>query len=164
MTSLRELSTELMEVQALALDPEIPPEALQDTLDAMEGMFNEKALRVVHVITNSGSDVDAIDAEIKRLQDRKKTITNAQVRLKEYLHFNMEATGTTKISGPLFTITLAKGREVAIVDDQDELPEDYTNTKTVVTPDKRLILKALKDGAEVPGAHIERGQSSVRIK
>ena len=164
MTSLRELSTELMEVQALALDPEIPPEALQDTLDAMEGMFNEKALRVVHVITNSGSDVDAIDVEIKRLQDRKKIISNAQSRLKDYLQFNMEATGTTKISGPLFTITLAKGREVAIVDDQDELPEDYTITKTTVSPVKAIILKALKEGVEVPGAHIERNPPTVRIK
>ena len=164
MSSLRELSAELMQVQALALDPEIPAEALQDTLDSMEGIFNEKAVSVVHVITNSGSDIAEIDAEIKRLQDRKKITKNAQDRLKEYLRFIMEATGTTKITSPLFSITLAKGREIAVIDSEADLPEDYTNTKTVVSPVKADILKALKDGYSVPGAHIERGQSSVRIK
>jgi len=164
MSTLRELSAELLEVQALALDPEIPAEALQDTLDGMEGLFNEKAVSVVHVITNGSSDIVELDAEIKRLQDRKRIMKNAQDRLKEYLRFNMEATGTTKITSPLFSITLAKGREVAIVDDEGALPAACTSTKTVVTPDKRVILKALQEGVSIPGAHIERSQSSVRIK
>jgi len=164
MSTLRELSAELLEVQALALDPEIPAEALQDTLDGMAGLFNEKAVSVVHVITNGASDVAAMDAEIKRLQDRKTVMNNAMARLKEYLKFNMEATGVTSIKSPLFSITLAKGRERVIVDDVDTMPSDYTNTKIVVTPDKRLILKALKDGYDVPGAHIERSDPSVRIK
>ena len=164
MTTLRELSNELVEVQDLALDPEVPEQALRDTLDGIDGMFNDKAINIVHVITNSSSDIAALDAEIARLTERKKHVQNAQNRLREYLRFNMEATGITRISSPLFTITLAKGRDIAIVDNESALPDDYVRVKTTISPDKVAILNALKEGVDVPGAHMEKSQSSIRIK
>lgn len=162
MSTLRELSTELHQIHQMALDPEIPPEAIADTIEGLEGMFNDKAVRVVHVIANNDSDIDQIDAEIKRLTDRKKVMTNARDRLKEYLRFNMEATGVTKIESPLFNITLTKPRDVVSIDSEDELPEDYK--RVTVAPDKTLIGKALKDGYEVPGASLTKGKSGIRIK
>ena len=164
MSTLRELSHELQEVQSLALDPDVPEEALRDTLDGIEGMFNEKAVRIVHVIANSGTDVDAISAEIKRLSERKRSIELAQDRLREYLRFNMEATGISKISSPLFTITLAAGRDIVEIYDEAALPDEFVRVKTVVSPEKADILKALKSGIDVPGATITKSKSSVRIK
>jgi Siphovirus Gp157 len=164
MSTLRELSHELQEVQSLALDPDVPEEALRDTLDGIEGMFNEKAVRIVHVIANSDTDVDAISAEIKRLSERKRSIELAQDRLREYLRFNMEATGISKISSPLFTITLAAGRDMVEIYDEAALPDEFVRVKTVVSPEKADILKALKSGIEVPGATITKSKSSVRIK
>lgn len=164
MSTLRELSHELQEVQSLALDPDVPEEALRDTLDGIEGMFNEKAVRIVHVITNSDTDVDAISAEIKRLSERKRSIELAQDRLREYLRFNMEATGISKISSPLFTITLAAGRDIVEIYDEAALPDEFVRVKTVVSPEKADILKALKSGIDVPGATITKSKSSVRIK
>lgn len=164
MSTLRELSHELQEVQALALDPDVPEEAMRDTLDGIEGMFNDKAVRIVHVIANSDTDVDAISAEIKRLSERKRSIELAQDRLREYLRFNMEATGISKISSPLFTITLAAGRDMVEIYDEAALPDEFVRVKTVVSPEKADILKALKSGIEVPGATITKSKSSVRIK
>lgn len=164
MSTLRELSHELQEVQSLALDPDVPEEALRDTLDGIEGMFNEKAVRIVHVIANSDTDVDAIGAEIKRLSERKRSIELAQDRLREYLRFNMEATGISKISSPLFTITLAAGRDMVEIYDEAALPDEFVRVKTVVSPEKAEILKALKSGIDVPGATITKSKSSIRIK
>lgn len=164
MSTLRELSHELQEVQALALDPDVPEDALRDTLDGIEGMFNDKAVRIVHVIANSDTDVDAISAEIKRLSERKRSIELAQDRLREYLRFNMDATGISKISSPLFTITLAAGRDMVEIYDEAALPDEFVRVKTVVSPEKADILKALKSGIEVPGATITKSKSSVRIK
>lgn len=164
MSTLRELSHELQEVQSLALDPDVPEEALRDTLDGIEGMFNEKAVRIVHVIANSDTDVDAISAEIKRLSERKRSIELAQDRLREYLRFNMEAAGISKISSPLFTITLAAGRDIVEIYDEAALPDEFVRVKTVVSPEKADILKALKSGIDVPGATITKSKSSVRIK
>lgn len=167
MSTLRELTEDLRGIHELALDPDVPAESLNDTIEGLEGMFNDKAVRVAHVIANQDSDVAAIDAEIKRLQQRKKVMTNARDRLKEYLRFNMEATGVTKISSDLFTITLAKPMDVVVVDDDSAVPDEYQ--RVAVAPDKALIKKALikkalKDGCEVPGCHLGKGNSSVRIK
>ena len=162
MSTLRELSTELRGIQEMAQDPEIPPEAIADTIEALEGEFHEKAVRVVHVIVNQDSDIATVDAEIKRLQDRKKVMTNAKDRLKEYLRFNMEATGVSSIKSPLADITLAKPQDIVVVDDDSLIPSDYQRVS--VAPDKTLIKKALKDGYEVPGCSLGKGKSSVRIK
>jgi hypothetical protein len=162
MSTLRELTAELAGINELAKDPEIPAEAIANTINGLEGMFKDKAINVVHVLLNNDSDIGEIDAEIKRLNDRKKVMNNAKERLKDYLRFNMEASGISKIESPLFTITLAKAREVVVVDDTEKLPEDYK--RVTVSPDKALIGKALKDGYEVPGASLALGQSSIRIK
>jgi hypothetical protein len=164
MSTLRELSRELLDVRDLALDPDVPSQAIADTLDGMEGLFNDKAISVVHVIVNSDGDIAALESEINRLSARKKHIQAAQDRLREYLRYNMEATGINKITSPLFTITLAAGRDVACVSDESALPDDFVRVKTTIAPDKVAILAALKDGVDVPGAHIEKSKTSVRIK
>lgn len=164
MTSLRDLSKEMMEVRDLATNTDLPPEAMIDTLDGIEGMFNDKALKVVQVLNNGDSDVAALKAEAQRLLDRAKVISNGQDRLKEYLRMNMEATEIKKIESPFFTITLTQGRDMAVIDDEKSVPDEYVNVKTVVAPDKRAILAALKKGVDIDGAHIEKSKSSIRIK
>lgn len=138
--------------------------AVRDTLDAIEGEFNQKAVAVSHIILNLDSDSEAIDAEIKRLTERKRAIENRRDDVREYLRSNMEAAGITKISCPLFSITLAQGREVVVIDDEDSLPDELVNVTTKVAPDKAAIAAAIKAGQEVPGARLERSKSSIRIK
>lgn len=162
---LHEIAKEYREVAALAdSDDEGMAQAVIDTLEAVGGAFEEKAQALVRITLNRQADIDALDNEIKRLQARKQTILNAEASFKEYLRTNMEATGISKISCPLFTITLAKGREVAVIDDADQLPDELMRVKTDIAPDKLAIAAKLKAGEEVPGARLERGQSSIRIK
>ena len=138
--------------------------AIRDTMQGIEAEFNEKAVAVSHVILNFNADIAALDAEIDRLQERKRLIRNRETSIKDYLRENMEAADITKISCPLFSITLAKGRETVVVDSPDLIPDDLMRVKTEVSPDKAAIAKLLKAGSEVPGTHLERGQSSVQIK
>lgn len=162
---LHEIAKEYREVAALAdIDDEGMAQAVIDTLEAVGGAFEEKAQTLVRITLNRQADIDALDNEIKRLQARKQTILNAEASFKEYLRTNMEATGISKISCPLFTITLAKGREVAVIDDAGQLPDELMRVKTDIAPDKMAIAAKLKAGEEVPGARLERGQSSIRIK
>ena len=163
MSKLYELTGQLKELENMEGDEDFAL-AIRDTLEAIEGEFNDKALAVSRVALNFDSDIEALDVEIKRLQDRKKTIKNRHDQLIEYLRYNMESAEIQKVSCPLFTITLAKGRDVAIIDDEDKLPDDLMRVKTSVEPDKVAILEALKNGKEVPGAHIEKSKSSIRIK
>ena len=165
MTKLHEIAKEYREVAALAdSDEEGMAQAVIDTLEAVGGEFEQKAQTLVRITLNRDSDIAALEAEIKRLEGRKQVIVNQQQSFKDYLRKNMEATGITKISCPLFSITLAKGRESVVVDDENSIPDELMRVKTEIAPDKTAIAAKIKAGEEVPGARLERGQSSIRIK
>jgi hypothetical protein len=164
MTQLYALSTQFNELAELASNSDGDmDQALTDTMEALEGEFNDKAIAIVTVAQNIGGDTDAIDNEIARLQARKKVMTNNQERLKDYLRENMEASGIKKIECPLFTINCVQGREVAVIDDEAALDDKYMKVKTSITPDKAVLTADLKAGP-VEGAHLERAKSSIRIK
>ena len=162
MTHLYELTEAHKELVALAdTDSDI---AIQDTLEAVEGEFEEKAKSLMIVVNGMGSDVDSINTEIKRLQERKKIIQNRQESLRDYLRHNMQESGIKKIECPLFTITLANGRDIVQIDNIDEIPTDFVEIETNLKPDKKTLLAALKSGEVIPGVSLVKSQSSVRIK
>ena len=165
MSKLYEISEKYTELSALAdSDDENMKEAVATTLECIEGDFNDKAQALVTVVHNMDSDAESIDAEIKRLQARKTAIKNRQDSMRDYLRENMERTGIKKISCPLFTINCIAGREIAVINNEDEIPDDYMVVKTEIRPDKAAITKALKDSAEIPGVSLDRAKSSIRIK
>jgi hypothetical protein len=163
MSKLYDISAEYKELVAMSEDDEMAI-AIADTLEGIEGEFNDKANAIVSMVLNMDGDVEPIDSAIARLQARKKVIQNKQASLKNYLRENMERTGIKKISCPMFTITCVPGRENAYIDNEDALPEDYLSVKTTISPDKTAITKALKEGTTIEGAHLERAKSSIRIK
>lgn len=165
MVKLYELTQSMRELEKLAeTDPEMQ-ESVTDTLEGIEAEFNDKALAVATVFLNMDPDIQGIDNEIKRLQGRKKLYENQRAHLVEYLRVNMEGSGITKIECPLFRITCAKGREAVIVDDTDAIPDEYVSIPEVqAKADKKAIMDAYKKGEAVPGTHVERGKSSIRIK
>lgn len=155
---LTEAHKELMSLE------DVPPEAIADTLEAIEGDIQEKAQAIVAVRAGLESDVNAVQSEIERLTARKRQMENRDKSIRDYLKHNMQVAGITNIKCPLFSITLAKGREVVQVDDELSLPAEYVSVNTTVAPDKKKILAALKDGKEISGARLVRNEESLRIK
>jgi len=146
------------------LESDLKGDDLAECLDSIEDAIDEKASNIVKLVASLDVDVSGLDTEIKRLQARKKAITNNQERLREYLRYNMEVTGITKIKHTLFNITLGKPTVTAEIVDIDFLPDNYVNTEVVIKADKKAILKALKDGEDIPGAILSTGKSRLLIK
>lgn len=165
MTALYQISKEFQELSVLAetADEDLAI-ALHDTMGAIQAEFEDKGKAIAMLALNIDGDLEAIQSQIDRLTERKRVVTNRKESLKEYLRTNMEASGITKISHPLFTISLGKGRPIVVIDNEKAIPDDYVNTKVTSTPDKAMIAKAIKEGVEVAGAHIETGKSSISIK
>ncbi|WP_434771822.1 siphovirus Gp157 family protein [Pseudomonas entomophila] len=165
MSSLCELTGQFKELAVLmdGADEDLTI-AVRDTLGAIEAELNDKALAVSRVILNMDGDVEAVDAEIARLEERKRILCNRKGQIIDYLRENMEAAQITKISYPLFTITLAKCRNSVVVDDEKLLPDDLVSVKVTTTPNKKAIADQLKAGKEIKGACLERDKSSVHIK
>jgi len=164
MTTLYEITEKHRELLKLADENEDMAQAVKDTMNLVDGEFNEKALSLVNVMKNIGAGIPSIDAEIARLTARKKTIENNQKHMTAYLQTNMEASGISKIECPLFTITLAKGRDIVSVDNENAIPAEYMNYKTSASPMKKEILAALKGGEVIEGVSIIKSANSIRIK
>ena len=162
MSKLYDLTRQLIELSELANNPDVPPEALADTLEALEGEFEAKAISICHVLLNTDGDVAAIDAEIKRLQERKKYKVSGKERLKAYLRDNMQRLDMTKITSPLFTVTLRKPVKAVHVIDESLIDDVYL--KTTYTINKQAIAAELKSGGTVAGAELIDGKSGVMIK
>lgn len=187
MTQLYALTGKLAELQEMAdTDDEGLKEALQHAMDEIQGEFEVKADNIVMLRRNIESDVTAIDTEIERLKELKRIKSNSVSQISDYLRRNMEAANLKSIKRPLFTITLAMGKEKVIVDNEDAVPDELTAVSTSITPDKNAIAAKLKEIREhneavrkrmdagedaehelLPEpiwAHLERGESSIRIK
>lgn len=165
MTALYQISKEFQELAVLAeTADEDMSVAIHDTMGAIQAEFEDKGKAIAMLTLNIDGDLEAIQSQIDRLTERKRIINNRKESLKDYLRTNMEAAGITKISHPLFTISLGKGRPIVVIDSEKDIPDDFMNTMVTTTPDKAMIAKAIKEGFEVPGAHSEIGKSSISIK
>lgn len=163
MTTLYTLTEQYIGLSHLIDEGELDAETLQATLDGLSGDLEAKAEGLLSYIGNIGSDVSAIDTEIKRLQARKKVMTNRQESLREYLRFNMVQGDIKKISCPLFTITLCNPIDVVDIDIVPEgLPDKYV-MKTC-KPLKGIIKADLKKGIEIDGCRLVPGKPGLMIK
>jgi len=138
-------------------------EAVLNTLEGLEMEFGQKAENIIFIEKNSESQIQAIDQEIDRLKKRKEAVKNKVERLNRYLVENMEKLDIKKIDRDLFTITRIDGKESVEINDEKKIPDDYVKVDVVVKPKKAEILKAHKDGEEIPGITVKRGDSYLKI-
>ena len=66
MTSLYQITNEYRELENMDLDPE----TLADTLESLEGEFDDKADKICHVLKNLDAQAKACFDESERLGDR----------------------------------------------------------------------------------------------
>lgn len=143
MSNLYELTWKYKEIQNHLLnDDDYPVELI-----AADEEINSKIENYGFVIRNMESDSDALDAEIKRLMDRKKTTDKAIDRMKGMVMQAMKATDKTKITTPHFKFTVARtGGKTPVVINGD-VPHEWCKVK--YEPDKDKIRKAIEEDGEV---------------
>ena len=147
-----------------AEDDEALLEALTDTMEGAVGEFNEKAVAVLQAMKINSMPIEAIKAEIARLQDRKKHIENNVARGRQWLLQNMQASDIEKIEHPLVTISRRKGTMQLDID-EDELPEEYLLPPEIKTKiDREKIKKDIKAGKEIEGVRTYTGNESLLVR
>lgn len=160
MSTLYELTGQYLTIYEMDIDEQTK----QDTLEGMdwEEDFVNKAEGYVKVIKNLEADIPGIDEEIKRLQDRKKSLQNKIGILKDNLQTAMEVTGNERIKSSLFTIAIQNSKASVKVDEA-LLPKKYWNKKVTVMPDKKGLYELLKEGKKIKGAELQENRS-LRIR
>ena len=105
MTTLYTIAEQFKELAALAetADEDLAV-ALRDTMEGIEGEFQEKGKAIAMITLNIDGDLEAIQSQIDRLTERKRIINNRKEGLKEYLRTNMDVDGETMVEpdGNLF--------------------------------------------------------------
>ena len=159
--SLYQMSQEWEDVFDKLLDPEIPEEAVFDTIEMIEADMDTKADGYAKIIKSMDGDTAQIDAEIKRLQERKTAIKNRQDALKQRLFDTMKTTGRTNFKTALFSFNIQKNGGVKPVELQGEVPAAWLKPGT---PETAKIREDLEAGNELPFATLgERGEG-LRIR
>ncbi|ELQ0171773.1 siphovirus Gp157 family protein [Clostridium perfringens] len=128
-------------------------EMIHEALGQVEDDINTKIENTCKVIKEIEADSIGIDEEIKRLSALKKQRENAVKKLKEYVEFEMNRIGLTKVEGKLFKISFRKSKVVKVLD-ETKIPKEFIKVKTTESISKTDLGKALKSGEIIEGAEL----------
>lgn len=162
---LYEITEQYLQLLEVASDPDVDPQVIADTMEAVEGDFEDKADGYAKVIAQLSADSDALKKEIDRLQARKKALDGSVKRIKENLQAAMIACDKKKFKTMLFSFGIQKNPASVVMDTTDvfKIPAEFLVMRDPEI-DKAAIKEALKDGRELEGiAHLEQGES-LRIR
>lgn len=121
-----------------------------------------KGLGYGFVVKQLESEVDVIDAEIKRLQAMKSSRNNAIERLKTSLSTAMQVYEVNELKSPTLKISFRKSESIE-VEDVNSLPSEYKVVKVTEQADKVALKEAIKSGEEIFGVTLKVNQN-IQIK
>lgn len=158
MANLFEISERYKNLAELVGSQDIEPEAIEEALRSVEGELSDKLQNITYIVKREESDINLIDEEIKRLQARKKAISNNVDRLKQYMFEAMKFADVKKVNTSLNTWSIAKNPASVNILDESLIDSQYIVVETVTKVDKKKLLIDLKNGLEVTGAEIKQGE------
>lgn len=163
--TLYHLADEYLVAADRMADLDLPDEVIADTLEGLAGALEVKATNVAMFIKNLETSAEAIKQAEANMAARRKAIENRAGRIRQYLQYQMERTGVTKIECPYFKVAVRDNPPSVVIDQEGSLPERFMRVPEPPppAPDKKAIAQALKAGEDVPGAHLERSRR-VEIK
>lgn len=157
---LWEISERFRSMQLLAESDDLPPEVIRDTLEGIDGDWEDKAEAVAAYIQNIEAAAEAKAEAAKAMQARAKMLEKRAESLRMYLLLQFQFMGKTRVECGPFALVLKNNPQSVIVDDETAVPDAYKVQKPPPPPtvDKTAVGQAIKDGKEVPGCHAEVSQ------
>ena len=165
MPNLYELTGQRLALQQKLEVLNFDEETILDTLEGESTELQDKIEDYGYVIRNRSSLVDAMNAEIERMTERRNAELKRVENIKSWLLENMQRCSITKIECPVFTITVQVNPASVEVLDEAQIPEAYMRQPEIKIPpkqaDKKLIATALKSGLEVSGCALKQSNRLV---
>ena len=111
--------------------------------------LKNKSANIVGYIQNQNAFIEAIDMQIKRLQDMKKAKQNNIENFKKYVKENMEKLKFQKVETEIGTLSIAKSPISVEIVDEDKIPGKFKKVIQVTKIDKTAIKDYFKETGEV---------------
>ena len=137
----------------------VDSETLNELNKNLQLEISKKATSIVQVFKNDEADIEAIESEIKRLTDLKKSKVNKKEAFKNYIKINMEQMGINKLETPLGTFSLRSSVSTEI--DENLIDKSYGTITEVLKFSKTDIKKKLEAGEIIIGARLSNNTSLI---
>lgn len=156
--TLFELNKAIEEFE-LIIDEETGEVLNFDELDALKLAKEDKIESVCLWVKNLDAEAEAIKAEEKALEARRKSKENLAERLRGYISYALK--GET-FETPKVAVSYRKSTSV-VIPDETVISDEYCDMRIVRKPNKTIIKNALKEGRAVHGAELVE-KNNLQIK
>lgn len=153
------------ELRDFAMDPDVDPQAIADTMEALDGEIEVKADNYAFIIKELKVKAAAIDGEIKELEKivetekaKKKALERNMESLKNNLLAAMIALNKTKFKTDHHSFWTQQTPPATIIDDEKAVTEEYLIPQDPKI-DKEKIKDAIQKGEWLSFAHLESHDS-----
>ena len=163
--TLYNITNKFVELMDKAQDGELTEEEYNQLGEEIALELQKKGTDVIGYALDQTSLIEAIDVQIKRLQDYKKKRQDNLERFKNYVKENMDRLGITKMDTSLGTLSIAKNPMSVEIVNESEIPKEFIQEIVTTKPDKTAIKNHYKETGElISGVRIIDDKTSLRIK
>lgn len=157
-STLYDLTGDYLKLLEMA-EYEDDPQALEDTMQAIEGEIEDKADAYAAVLTQLNGDADILKGEIDRLKARRDALNRNADRIKNHLYNAMKAMDKQKIKTTLHTFTISKnGGKLPVILNDGIRVEDLPDVLCRREPNMEKIRKTLEEGNTLWAHYGEKGE------
>ena len=163
--SLYNITDKFIEIMDKVQDGEITEEEYNELGQELAVALQNKSIGIIGYIQNKEALIDAVDTQIKRLQELKKAESNSIDKFKQYVKENMEKLGIQKLETEIGKMSITKNPLSVEIQNEDEIPAEFKQEVVTTKIDKTAIKNYFKETGEiVPGVRIINDKTSLRIK
>ncbi len=164
MNNLSLIKYELKEINNIVnfLDSEnneLDAETINDTKENVSLLLEEKSDQLELLL----KDLELKAEKCKEIADfytkKAKYANEKKKMLKELILEAMQKLGTKKIETTTGTFTIRNNTPSLIIEDENLIPQRFITHISSTKIEKNEIKKEIKNGVEIPGAHLETSQS-----
>ncbi|AGO00194.1 Gp157 family protein (plasmid) [Limosilactobacillus reuteri I5007] len=144
--------------QQLADNDELDPTVIADTLDSINDAWEDKLNNIAKWCESLDSDIDFLTKKKRSISDELSYRKNLWANLMTYLTSAIDDRGLKEVHTDDYILRPRNYKQRTVIDDEDKIPGEYRNYakyQGMYDIKKNDVYKALKDGKEVPGAHLE---------
>ena len=163
--TLYNITNKFAELMDMAENGELTEEQYNALGEQLTLELQQKGSGIIGYTQNEEAFIEAVDFQIKRLQDLKKARQNKLEKFKQYVKENMDRLGIAKMDTELGTLSIAKNPMSVEIENEEEIPEEFKQQVITVKIDKTAIKNHFKATGEIiPGTRIIDDKTSLRIK
>ena len=150
--------------QPLADNDELDPTVIADTLDSINDAWEDKLNNIAKWCESLDSDIDFLTKKKRSISDELSYRKNLRANLMTYLTSAIDDRGLKEVHTDDYILRPRNYKQRTVIDDEGKIPPEYRNYEKyqgMFDVDKAAVYKALKDGANVPGAHLKKNRGVV---